>query len=983
VRRGDNDSSPSGITLVRGAGGSSSEPVGNPRRGRPESLPIDPREDTIDLMAAPPRGAVSGASMGEDTERPRGRTPVVQRGFHAREPGSRIEQYVIEEVLGSGGMGVVYAATDTQLGRQVAIKVLRSDSPRDITLASRLLREAQSMAKLSHPNVVTVYEIGTSEREIFIVMEFVRGSTLKRWLTSPRSPLEILKTFIEAGRGLQAAHRAHIIHRDFKPDNVLIDEEGRVRVTDFGLARSTEDKEAQAETTPTPTPTPRRMTPARAHRITRTGELMGTPAYMAPEQHRRLEIDERCDQFSFAVALFESLTNYHPFAVGNNVNELLNRMVRGELVEAPRDSRKLPRSLRAILVRAMSPLPDDRYPSMTELLADLERERDRGAEAARKRRVIAAGAAMLVAGAIGGTLFVMSRSGSDPAESCAARREELAPIWNADRQHQIRSAFAAQGIARADSAAEGVIRSIDRYARSWSDMAVSSCEATHVRHEQSEGMLELRSACLADRKRVLSVVVDALSRANGDLARNSDRAVRALVDLGECGNARVLAANMPEPTDAASRRKLDEIRTLLSQAHVQIFAYHFDEARPRIDQAETAARSLDYPPILGEVYLARGRLAAEVPDLPQARAHLMRASASAEAGHNDLLRARALVELVWVVGFLQRDYRQGELLVELAQATLERAGGDRAVEAELLRNAGQASFAAGKFDEALKRQRTSLAIRESHLGESSAEVAEVLVDAASTLRELGNYEEGIAYVERALEIEKKRQELGTIYANGLNELASIYVNKGWLLDAKRALQQSLDTNLSVLGEQHPLVGVTYSNLGTVAMLESDYSAAIEHLTRGLAIEERAYGPKHLEVTSTLMNLGAAYQGAGKLDEAKQRFERAAEVRRDQLGELDPQVAEALVALGDVALEQKQPQEALSYLERAVIAVDGSKARPEQRAEAHFALARALHQARRDRERVRALAIQAQGEYRAGELPGEADAVRDWLAKNGR
>ena len=979
MRRGDNDSSPSGITLVRGAGTRSSDPVGGRRRSPPESLPIDPREDTIDLMAAPPRGAVSGGSLGEDTERPRGRRPVVQRGFQAREPGSRIEQYVIEEVLGSGGMGVVYAATDTQLGRQVAIKVLRSDSPRDITLASRLLREAQSMAKLSHPNVVTVYEIGTSEREIYIVMEFVRGSTLKRWLTSTRSPLEILKTFIEAGRGLQAAHRAHIIHRDFKPDNVLIDQEGRVRVTDFGLARSTEEKEASTDATPTP----QRTTPSRTHRITRTGELMGTPAYMAPEQHRRLEIDERCDQFSFAVALFESLTTYHPFAVGNNVTELLNRTVRGELVEPPRDSRKLPRSLRAVLVRAMSAAPEDRYPSMTELLADLERERDRGAETARKRRVIAAGAAMLVAGAVGGTLFVMSRSGSDPAASCAARRDELAPIWNADRQHQIRRAFAAQGIARADSAAEGVVRSIDRYARSWSDMAVNSCEATHVRHEQSERMLELRSACLADRKRVLSVVVDALSRADGDLARNSDRAVRALVDLGECGNARVLAANMPEPTDATSRRKLDEIRTLLSQAHVQIFAYHFDVARPFIDRAETGARSLDYPPILGEVYLARGRLAAEVPDLQQARAHLMRASASAEAGHNDLLRARALVELVWVVGFLQRDYPQGELLVELARASLERAGGDRAVEAELLRNAGQAAFAAGKFDEALERQRASLAIRESHLGESSAEVAEVLVDAASTLRELGKYEEGIAYVERALEIEKRRQEVGTIYANGLNELASIYVNKGWMLDAKRALQQSLDTNLSVLGEQHPLVGVTYSNLGTVAMLESDFPAAIELLTRGLAIEERAYGPKHLEVTSTLMNLGAAYQGAGMLDEARERFARAAEVRRDQLGELDPQVAEALVALGDVALAQKKPQEALSYLERAAIAVDGSKARPEQRAEAHFTLARALRQAGRDRERVHALAVQAQGEYRAGELPGEADAVHDWLAKNGR
>ena len=946
------------------------------RRNTPESLPIDPREDTIDVLAAIPRGPAASSEL--DTTgagRSRSRTPVVQRGVQTREPGSTIAQYVIEEVLGSGGMGVVYAATDTQLGRKVAIKVLRSDTPRDVTLASRLLREAQSMAKLSHPNVVTVYEIGTSERDIFICMEFVRGTTLKDWLTTPRTPLEILKIFIEAGRGLQAAHRAHIIHRDFKPDNVLIDEEGRVRVTDFGLARSIEEKDTRAPSENRPTPRPRR--------ITRTGELMGTPAYMAPEQHRRIEIDERSDQFSFAVALFESLAGYHPFAVGNNVTELLNRMMRGDLVDPPRDARKLPRALRSVLIRAMSPAPEDRFPSMTELLAELERERDRGAEAARRRRVIAAGAALLVAGAVGGTLLVMSRNDPDPAASCAARRDELAPIWNPARQEAIRRAFAARGIALPDGAADGVIKSIDRYARGWADMAVSSCEATHVRHEQSEEMLELRSACLADRKRVLTAVVDAVSRADSDLVRNSDRALRALVDLAECGNARVLAANMPEPTDPDSRRKLDEIRTLLSRAHVLIFAYQLDEARPLIDRAEDVARTLDYPPIFGEVYLARGRLAAEVPDPSQARAHLMRASASAEAGHNDLVRARVLVELVWVVGFVMRDSRQGELLVELAQATIERAGGDRAVEAELLRNAGQVAMAAGRFDEALERQKRSLAIREAHLGESSAEVAEVLIDAAGTLRELGKYEEAIAYVERALTIERKRQELGTIYANGLNELASIYVTKGWLIDAKRALDQSLETNLAILGEVHPLLGVTYGNLGTVAMLESDYQAAVDYLSKALSIEERSYGKQHLEVTSTLMNLGAAYQGLGKLDEANASFARALEARRAQLGELDPLVAESLVALGEVALAHDRVSDAVGHLERAVIAVDGSTARPEQRAEAHFALARALTRAKRDRPRVRALAGQAEGEYRAGQLPGEADAVKDWAAKNAR
>src|SRR5205814_3700317 len=231
-------------------------------------------------------------------------------------PGELVGRYRILHVLGSGGMGVVYAAFDPELQRQVALKLVRNEGAGvDDELRTRLTREAQAMARVRHPNVITVFDVGSWCGQLFVAMEAIDGSTLSTWLeVQPRSVAEILQVLHAAGRGLAAAHAAGLVHRDFKPDNVLIGADGRVCVTDFGLARPVTMREPSS-------PSHDGDTEPWTLALTQAGTAVGTPAYMAPEQMRGDTADERADQFSFCVALFEALYGVRPFA-GRSMGEI-------------------------------------------------------------------------------------------------------------------------------------------------------------------------------------------------------------------------------------------------------------------------------------------------------------------------------------------------------------------------------------------------------------------------------------------------------------------------------------------------------------------------------------------------------------------------------------------------------------------------------------------------------------------------------------
>ena len=259
--------------------------------------------------------------------------------------GTNLSRYVVLDPIGRGGMGVVYAAYDPELDRKVALKLLRSDLSSTVSSLGRsqLLAEAQAMARLSHPNIITVFDVGTWNDEVFFAMEFVRGQTLRTEQADGQArPRRALDLYLAAGTGLAAAHQAGIVHRDFKPDNVLVGEDGRVRVTDFGLARTTEKVDAR---------------------------MAGTPAYMAPEQWRGASANERTDQYSFCVALYEALYGERP------VRPVGERAASGPAGFPPPRTARVPPGVVRVLQRGLQPEPAHRWPSMDALVAALREAR--------------------------------------------------------------------------------------------------------------------------------------------------------------------------------------------------------------------------------------------------------------------------------------------------------------------------------------------------------------------------------------------------------------------------------------------------------------------------------------------------------------------------------------------------------------------------------------------------------------------------------
>ncbi len=267
--------------------------------------------------------------------------------------GERYGRYVVQRELGRGGMGAVFAALDPDLDRVVAVKVLHAEP--DSASQARLLREARAMAKVVHTNVVVVHDVGTlDDGRVFIAMEHVVGRTLRDEIADPKVSLDaIVRMFLAAGEGLAAAHAAGVVHRDFKPANVLVASDGRVKVTDFGLASI---DRAALDATAAP--------------LTRPGAVMGTPAYMSPEQIEGSFADARSDQFSFAVAFWEAVTGERPFGSGA-MAEVAAAVLQGRLRPVPADA-PIPMRMHAALVRALSTDPSARFGSMRALLAELD-----------------------------------------------------------------------------------------------------------------------------------------------------------------------------------------------------------------------------------------------------------------------------------------------------------------------------------------------------------------------------------------------------------------------------------------------------------------------------------------------------------------------------------------------------------------------------------------------------------------------------------
>ncbi|MCA9663420.1 MAG: serine/threonine protein kinase, partial [Myxococcales bacterium] len=394
-----------------------------------------------------------------------------------------IGRYPILRRLGAGGMGVVYAAYDEVLDRKVAIKVLRpSVIDVDGRRRDRLLREAQAMARITHPNVVTVHDVGTTGDQIFVAMEFVAGATVQEWLAAEERPWqEIVAVFRQAADGLAALHDAGLVHRDVKPSNMILGEDGRLRVLDLGLV-GTEPRELgdTLESGGVSSSVNRLDVP-----LTITGERVGTPAYMSREQFLGLPLTPASDIFALSIALYEALHGVHPFMAASYA-ELQGNVLYGRVRE-PVDPSAIPGWLHALVVSGLAIDPADRPPTMQAYGAALAGPR-------RKHRRWLGTLGIAAVATFGGVAITWSQSA--PSElTCDGGEVLIQTVWGPERAEAIRRAMVATGRPYADDLADRVRETLTTYSARWADAHRRACRE-YSRGDHSDALYDARIACL-------------------------------------------------------------------------------------------------------------------------------------------------------------------------------------------------------------------------------------------------------------------------------------------------------------------------------------------------------------------------------------------------------------------------------------------------------------------------------------------------------
>jgi predicted Ser/Thr protein kinase len=507
--------------------------------------------------------------------------------------------------LGEGGMGVVFSGHDDELDRRVAIKLLHWTRQEDRDARARLRREAQALARLSHPNVVQLFEVGEHEGRMFVAMEYVAGETLHAWLRAHRGPRpwrEVLGKFVAAGRGLAAAHTVGLVHRDFKPSNVILGADGRVRVLDFGLARAAGEQEAigtlpeghVAEDSRSPLATP----------LTLTGGVLGTPAYMAPEQFGG-RCDARSDQFGFCVALFEALYGERPFA-GTRPGEIVAAIERGEPVKA--SSGTVPGWLHAAVVRGLSREPEQRWPSMPALLDELARDRDG------RRRIRAVGLTAglgATAAVLGAALGIGQVQESRRVAACEALGAEIEAVWGPAQRERLIAGYEATGASTARIAMGRWLETIDAHAERWRWRRIESCVAPSSEVGEWPYMQKNVERCFVRAREQLATLVEVVTRATPALKDPLASLAWYAPEIDGCVDDAQIKKFAGDPEDPALRGRRQEIRGRMIEGDLAAQGGRTQEAEALLGEALAAARELEDTDLAltGSRLLARARFA--------------------------------------------------------------------------------------------------------------------------------------------------------------------------------------------------------------------------------------------------------------------------------------------------------------------------------------------------------------------------------------
>ncbi len=948
------------------------------------------------------------------------RAPAASPSAHPDDlrPGDQLGRYRIERLVGRGGMGEVYAAHDPQLDRRVAIKVLTS-SYRSAEAAARLVREAQALAKLDHPNVVAVHDAGEVDGRVFLAMSYVEGVTLGEHLAGVRRPVpEILALYVAAGRGLAAAHAAGLVHRDFKPGNVLVDRQGRVAVTDFGLARAAAELAAPGAPPPahavaTPDPDAHRSASSLDSNMTQAGVLIGTPAYMAPEQHAGERGSARSDQFSFCVALWEALFGRHPFVpVGHervtSPFEYTHLITEGVLA-MPASGHPVPRAVLAALVRGLDRAPARRWPSMAALLEELE------PRPASYRAAVVALAAVATVG-VAAAVWLAVRPTTHGRTCGVEAAERAAMAWSPERARAVADRFAASGRSYAAAMASEATVGLDRYAARWTQLATESCTAGAGGSAAAREVAARRAECLDQRLTALRTVVAQLTApGRAELVDNAAAVVGGLPDLGDCNDARALAAGGGPPPEVAER--LPALQARLAEVRVLVDAGLYRDALAAAAPLVTDADALGWPSLrvgahqaLGEArlgmwapavdeLLAAATIATEARlDREAARAYGLTLVAAGTARRRDVVAtlapvARAVAAATGDELLVARiklahgraltrisSYVEAEALCREAGAAVaaqpDATRADRAAPRKCLI---EALVPLGKGAEARAVLEQLLTEIREQAGPEHPAVADLETTLAGFVRADGQVEEARAMVERGMALRERAYGPDHIrVAESLLALADYEPDP-----AQRRARY--DRALAVA--EDPVTGGTrgravaaqiHRRLALAAGAVEDHAATRHHFERARELLEALAGPESLEVAILLVNYGQ-YTTRWDFDAGVAMLRRATELL-ERMG--DPRAAIARGGLGIVLVNAKRWSEALPVLERNVAEADPDRIPPDNYGQMHHHLALALVESGGDRARARALADQAEAAYlRAG--PDGVDLLerlRAWRKK---
>ncbi|MBK8239532.1 MAG: protein kinase [Deltaproteobacteria bacterium] len=934
--------------------------------------------------------------------------------------GATVGRYTVLERIGAGGMGVVYAAFDPELDRRVALKVLHGGNADGMSSSggrSRLLREAQAMAKLHHPNVITVHDVGTFGDRVFVAMEFVDGTTLREWVTQGvHDWAEIVEVFVKAGRGLAAAHAIGLVHRDFKPDNVLVGHDGRVLVMDFGLARQAGASVPVADLA---VPPRTGATPVDLS-LTRTGALLGTPAYMAPEQHTGGVIGPAVDQFGYCVALYEALWGSRPF-VGNSVASLALAVLEGKPTPPPRDS-DVPGWLFGVIAHGLAVEPSDRHPSMDALLAELQRDPPRS-----HRPWLAAVVAIAVAMGIVGT-YLATRP--DPAELCASELAALPALIEPDTEARIVAQFEASGREHASTTWASARARVDAWDERWRGSWAAACVAERGPPLEREHAAGPSTRCLDTQRELATRLLAQLEAADGGMVDASLTATLALDDPRECAGPYELRST------AVERARTDQ-RAAAVETRVLTMLQRWSEAAARIGGFANAPGSFDDRAIEAELFRLAG-----VTDLHEGRtslgrARLRRAVVAAASAKHGRLELQAWVDLLESLPDTITSSDEAFSTIAAAESAILAVGDDADMRRRWWTAQGHLELALGRPREAMDRYDHAIIVSgaeplyaarlQQHrcaalvalelpsdgydacneaqrelatlLGDTHPWVGLALTDLAAAQMALEQHGPAVASLLRAIDVFDPAglARARTIVADGTapqwrgelpphpEPLARALNRVGVSERAQRrfaAAASAHATAAALLSTVHPsgsrALGYPLLNLGITLLDLRRPQHALPHLRRALSLWEDTLADDHPDLALAHLALANALGEVGEWSQAGEHYQIALQAWEGQLSPDHPLLAYALTGLAHARIELDDASAAIDPLERALELRRHEREDAMNVAETSWWLARALFVSGADESR--ALELAGAALFAAG-VEGNVDPLelRRWLA----